>query len=580
MFKLIEEHSKSKTYFPPDLLLSLAYGNDVLDIKADSFEETFGVTTSNFICAVHEQSIRLPCTVNQATITAAECESQGCCYNQLDEKGARLPQPTRTPKCYKNILGKLGVGIARHMIKKEHIIDLFGGEANLPTLSDLTQASNWAESQMPDVLRRMVKEPGDYAGAPENHKMWDDVFDSNSKKFKIHHIVDDFPGRDDFVWKPHGPTAMPGAADLEIPEVGGFLSGTDPRAEKLDFWVSTHANSVRAQLNSNSYTCQLIEPENMSACFPQNYAALNMEDPAAECEAIGCCFKELHLFHEDGPLPVCYRSLRAGFCDISLTERVLFEDGTKNALDPGFLEHEFWKNTPQRIACGEPGIDRQTCLLKYPTCCFDPNPRVEGDSFCYRRGGAESRIDPETGKSSEGELDECLIIPLHQREGCFNAATKHGKLLNRIATVEQCDAMGCCFDANAAESNKNMSLFGLNLAGPHCYGGPSNLDRQFTNSNYNQLQRKQPSELQRVCANSPKWPSLNVRKWEENPMTGRYELLNTSTDRPLSRQACLSQSRRVHDRHKCIYELNCCFEKSGDPNEPWCYKSRLVEKSP
>ena len=185
---------------------------------------------------------------------------------------------------------------------------------------------------------------------------------------------------------------------------------------------------------------------------------------------------------------------------------------------------------------------------------------------------------------------------MHQREGCFNAATKHGQLLNRIATVEQCDAMGCCFDAKAAESNKNMSLFGLNLgtkrwlrasrwfifnlAGPHCYGGPSNLDRQFTNSNYNGLQRKRPSELQRVCANSPKWPSLNVRKWEENPLTGRFELQNMSTDRPLSRQACLSQSRRVHDRHKCIYELNCCFEKSGDPNEPWCYKSRLVEKSP
>ena len=35
----------------------------------------------------------------------------------------------------------------------------------------------------------------------------------------------------------------------------------------------------------------------MSACFPQNYAALNFEDPAAECEAIGCCFNELNLFH-------------------------------------------------------------------------------------------------------------------------------------------------------------------------------------------------------------------------------------------------------------------------------------------
>ncbi|CAG5097854.1 Oidioi.mRNA.OKI2018_I69.XSR.g15261.t2.cds [Oikopleura dioica] len=511
MFKLIEDHSESNSHFPTDLILSLAYGNDVLDIEATSFQETFGVSTSNFICAVHEESLRLPCLVNQDTITAGECISQGCCYNELDESGVKLALTTKTPKCYKNILGKVGIGIARHMIKKEHIIDLFGGVDKLPTLNDLTEASNWAQSQMPDVLRRMVKEPGDYAGAPENHKMWNDVFDSTENLFKIHDVVDDFPGRDDFVWKPHGPTAMPGAANIEIPEVGGFLSGSDERVKKLDFWVSSHANNIRAQLNSNSYTCQLIEPENMSACFPQNYAALNFEDPAGECEAIGCCFNELNLFHKDGPLPVCYRSLRAGFCDIDISERNKFEDGTNGIFDDGYLENKFWKNTPNRTPCGDPAMDRYECLSQHPTCCFDPNPRVEGEAFCYRRGGAESRIDPKTNKASEGELDECLIIPPHQREGCFNPSTKHGELLNRIATVEQCDAMGCCFDGEAAISNKKLPLFGLTLAGPHCYAGPSNLDRAFINSNYNDLQRRRPSELQRVCANSPKWPKLFVQ---------------------------------------------------------------------
>lgn len=454
------------------------------------------------------------------------------------------------------------------MIKEDHIIGLFGGLDHWPQLTDLTEANSWAESQMPEILRRLVKEPGNFYGNPRGQgDWWGNMYDSESGFFNLFPTHEP-PRRENFEWKPHGPTAMPGAAHVNIPEIGGFLSGSDPRAKELDFVIGNHVNKVRGQLNSQSYTCQLIQPEHMNDCFPHNFAALSTEaegkDPAAACEELGCCYNELNLFAEP-TLPVCYRSLRSGYCDAPIADR-----GT------GTREDIFWRNHPIREHCGgADGHNSRMSCLKNPTCCFDTNPRREGDSFCYRRGGVEGQINPYTRSKGEA-IDECLTIPLTQRVACFPDTSKFGKLLNRIATQTQCDALGCCFDEAAAAAAAKMSLFGsMTLAAPHCYKGPEDLDSTYVNSNYRKLPRYNINQLVKVCAGDPKWPKLKQMIWETGP-NGRPQLKEQDTEREISREPCLHQGKKVTDRHQCIYTLGCCFEKSSNPINPWCYQSRLV----
>ena len=74
------------------------------------------------------------------------------------------------PICYHNLLGKIGAGIARHLIDDASIQNLFGG--NMPNLADLTDAKDWGEAQMPEVLRRLNKDEGDFFGNPKNQADW------------------------------------------------------------------------------------------------------------------------------------------------------------------------------------------------------------------------------------------------------------------------------------------------------------------------------------------------------------------------------------------------------------------------
>ena len=40
----------------------------------------FGVDQQEFICLAHENNIRVPCLVNQATVNEATCPAH-CCFN-------------------------------------------------------------------------------------------------------------------------------------------------------------------------------------------------------------------------------------------------------------------------------------------------------------------------------------------------------------------------------------------------------------------------------------------------------------------------------------------------------------------
>lgn len=511
MFKFLETTTKAnpnnaggKEFVPSAVILEVALGNDVAGIKATDFQEKFGVAANDFVCAAHEDTIRVPCMVNQEVVLPGECQAMGCCYNELFTS---TTAKARVPKCYHNLIGKIGSGIAQHLIKDDTVKALFGG--TLPELQDLQAASNWAESQMPDVLRRLNKAEGSYFGNPRGQESWwGNNYNSGSSNFNI--FATPAPSTRKFEWKAHGPTAMPNAGDLEIPEIGGFVTSEGNDVEQLDFIINRHMDSVRGQLNSESYTCQLIQPEHMVNCYDNNYEALKVGDPQASCQSKGCCYRELNLFDNN---PVCYRSLRSGHCDLPVSQRGNTIPGTAQAAADAY-----WTANPYRQQCGAQGISRGECLLN-PLCCFDTNPRQEGEPFCYRRGGAEQLFDQQTGNMA----NQCELTDITQREECFDGTSKFGKLLNRMATEDQCIQAGCCFSQAAADAASSMGVLGsMNLAGPHCFKRPGLQDNDLSvANNYDMLDKVQTSDLLKVCANDPQWPSLAQRKWQQDPTTGR-----------------------------------------------------------
>merc|ERR1711953_94819 len=276
MFKFLKLSSdREGGKVPAKTILEIALGDDVASIKDDDFEQLFGVDQREFICMAHENSVRVPCLVNQATVTAETCPSH-CCFNGLQSDG-EMQQDAAVPICYHNLLGKIGAGIARHMINDDNIEALFGS-AGLPTLDDLTDAKDWAEAQMPEVLRRLNKEKGDFYGNPEGQsKWWDNTYNSDEGKFNIYASAAPSTANKK-EWKPHGPTALP--YDAMIPETGEFGVGReDENLISLDQIINAEIEQTRNRLNSDSYHCRLIPKEHMFNCFKDNYAALSSVDP-------------------------------------------------------------------------------------------------------------------------------------------------------------------------------------------------------------------------------------------------------------------------------------------------------------
>ena len=106
MFKFIHDSSaKNDGRIPAQTILDIAFGSDVLDIKAEDFKANFGVSGTDFICAAHEHSLRVPCMVNQATVTQPMCAEKGFCYNRVKEDGNGYVDPNKVPICYMNVLG-------------------------------------------------------------------------------------------------------------------------------------------------------------------------------------------------------------------------------------------------------------------------------------------------------------------------------------------------------------------------------------------------------------------------------------------------------------------------------------------
>lgn len=578
MFKFLKmQTSQNGGKVPASTILEVALGDDVASIKAQDFEQLFGVDQQEFICMAHESSIRVPCLVNQATVTDQTCP-QHCCFNPTSSDGS---QHDMIPICYHNLLGKIGAGIAKHMINENNIKNLFGSKG-LPTLTDLTDAADWAEAQMPEVLRRINKDEGEFYGMPAGQgKWWENTYNSDEGKFNIYASAAPKTVTSGNKWKPHGPTALP--YEAFVPETGEFgvgREGSDPLIS-LDQIINAEVEATKAKLNSDSYTCRLIPKEHMINCFATNYDALSGLDPAASCATKGCCYNENNLFEGN---PVCFRSLRAGYCDpYGIAEGPGAAQNAQYTGDQYTKANQWWAANPKRVACGEAvGGTQMECELN-PQCCYSENPRISGDPVCYHRGGAES-------VAASGSLTDnamCFSINVAQREACFTN-NKFGTVLNKIATQEQCELANCCYDAAAAEANKDFGgLLGgsIDLTGPHCFKkNQEMLDSSAQADGASLATIFRPSDLMKTCddtraaaraGTTPNWPQLLQNKWVKDPITGDWKYETSGTDkRPAIREQCDATG----DQHACVYELGCCFEKSADPREPWCYKPRYVKK--
>lgn len=563
MFKFLKMQTDANAgKVDPATILEVALGEDVASIKSEDFEQLFGIEQRDFVCVAHENSIRVPCLVNQATVTAESCPAH-CCFNGLKANGDAQAAGTKVPICYHNLLGKIGAGIAKHLIDDASIQNLFGG--NMPNLADLTDAKDWGEAQMPEVLRRLNKDEGDFFGNPKNQAdWWSNSYNSNEGKFNIY-ITPAPKTVNNSGWQPRGPTALPYTSF--VPDTGKFGVGKEDPNNPLiamDQIVNAEIAKVKAQLNQDSYSCRLIPKEHMVNCYANNYDALVGAAPETACAAKGCCYREANLFEDK---PVCYRSLRAGFCDAYKVNNPTTEQQTAN---------KWWAANPKRVACGgQAGVTKNECLLN-PQCCYSENPRISGDPVCYHRGGIES-VMANTGSASDDA--QCAAINVSLREACFDETKKFGKIFNKVATAEQCKTAGCCFDQSAADATKQMTgIFGgsMDFTGPHCFKKV-----QPDNANFadvaNRVDIYSPTQLLKTCDDSrtsqaPKWPQILQNRWEK--VGNEWKYVESTDPRPAQREKCHATT----DRHECVYTLGCCFEKSVDPREAWCYKPRYVKK--
>lgn len=561
MFKFLKSQTDKNNGVPPQTILEVALGQDVAAIKTEDFEQLFGIEQTEFVCVAHENSIRVPCLVNQATVTADECPKH-CCFNTLTSSGDQQASD-RVPVCYHNLLGKIGAGIAKHLINDNNIEQLFGGQ--MPSLTDLTDAQEWGESQMPEVLRRLNKDEGDFFGNPKNQPgWWQNTYDSDSGNFNIY-ITPAPAVATNAKWKPAGPTALPYTSF--VPETGKYGVGREQDSDPLiamDQIVNAEIAKVKAQLNSDSYTCKLIPKEHMVNCYNNNYDALAAPNAESSCNKKGCCYREQNLFEDK---PVCFRSLRAGFCDPNGESL----DATNQKA------HDWWSANPKRVACGsQAGVTKNECLLN-PQCCYSENARIGGDPVCYHRGGVES-IAAATG--SLGDDAQCAAVNVALREPCFDNSKKFGQIFNKVAKQDQCQMAGCCYDATAAKAAEQVSgLLGgsIDFTGPHCFKKPQpDNDGQW--AEVDRVQIYKPSQLVKTCddtrtttSGDPLWPQVLQNKWEK--ISGQWKYVETNEKTPAEREQCSATT----DMHECVYTLGCCFEKSVDPREAWCYKPRYVQ---
>jgi hypothetical protein len=524
MFKFLKMQTKQNAgKVPASTILEIALGEDVASIQATDFEQLFGVDQQEFICLAHENNIRVPCLVNQATVTESTCPAH-CCFNpRAADTGDEM-----IPICYHNLLGKIGAGIARHMINDDNIEQLFGS-AGLPTLDDLTDAKDWAEAQMPEVLRRLNKEKGDFYGNPEGQaKWWDNTYNSDEGKFNIYASAAPSTANKK-QWKPHGPTAapfmdqFPGVNPTATPGRGGT---------ELDTYYQMWLDYTDTQ---DQTECALIHPDARVKCM-ENYEALkDYKLGTNQCKQAGCCFNEEAFMQGQH---ACYRASDYGTCEN--------------------LPSKF-----QKRECGYDGISEMECLTN-ARCCYKPT-HVASEPWCYYKYSATLEEDEWCEAWNLIENREKTRQPCWEnttgKANMFSSADNSMSDINNLVSQDQCIKAGCCYDAELTKDALNWIVEGL--------GQTNNMFRCFRKENpalvagpsgkkdYQEINRSQDGDGNDLTPNSDFVPSESLLTCEVN------QWWNPNT----IKQSCGENL----SYYQCVYINKCCY-KATVTNEPTCFK--------
>jgi hypothetical protein len=182
-------------------IMDIALGAKIDALNPDaSFTDIFGVKAYDFVCAAHHDEILIECSkrYTKTVWSPLECVNAGCCF--------------RTDGCYENVLGEIGVGLAKDVIDVDHVTSLLpNGE-----LPDLAQF--WPDGVIPWIPAAV---PAEIGMAESLTGRFEDFIGS----YNVHNFFVGFGAtampdikanarRPNFVWKPHGVTPFPFATEI------------------------------------------------------------------------------------------------------------------------------------------------------------------------------------------------------------------------------------------------------------------------------------------------------------------------------------------------------------------------------
>lgn len=398
-------------------VMDIALGEKISALNPDaSFTDIFGVKAYDFVCAAHHDEILLDCSAQykKTVWSPLECVNAGCCY--------------RTTGCYENVLGKIGVGLARDMIDEDHVTEILGGE-----LPDLEQF--WPDAIIPWIPS--ASDPAEVGFAEALTGRGNDFlnsyhFDNFFTGLKATAMPNIAPNerRPNFVWKPHGVTPFPFAT--EIPQAIAIndndeLTFGGPPAEAEAAEAAAPLIPGMTGIETPDTSCIEVAKADRIACI-SNIEALG-EGGEEACAATGCCFAP---DYSDLTKPACFQQISYGQCYN--------------------IEDE------EKIDCGSPGISQDECLSN-PRCCWDStttNNKFGINSYipwCFYKKNSFILSDEKCARSSYSEP-------------CFEGSAEKW---NSMISEESCVAAGCCYQKPKSYTFLQRVLAGLRVKSDRCF---------------------------------------------------------------------------------------------------------------
>jgi len=405
----------------PTMIFSLAMNEKIPALTPQkTFQELFGVTAFDYVCAVHSPKLQMSCRalVGKTHASSLDCFNAGCCLRD-DGAGGK-------PICYENLLGNIGIGMAAAIWDEDYIVNnIFGG--NLPDLAQFyPDGIPWIVSTtLPAFATAHTRLD------PAQANWWDSLNPLGYARVPnptAQPLIKPDAFNPGFQWVPHGVTPHPfptQAPDLP-PGLPAVTSAPGAFGGVLPAPVAPVAPVVQQLLTNTFPGCFTVPASERIPCMGNEVAWAAGGD--TKCAAMGCCFnKDI----TDPSVPACFSSMDRGQCH----------------------------NIPpeEKIDCGAPGITSDECLSD-PRCCYDSTTVTTGIKtapWCYYKKYA---FLPEEIR--------CSAVVHTARVGCF---PKKGTLdMNHMVSQSTCEAADCCYEKVTGVSFLHQAL-GLAHVPPPCF---------------------------------------------------------------------------------------------------------------